>query len=98
MRAGSDFGIKPFAVEAQRLLRLEKDPVIIAQDIDGMSHPGEISMGWAVNRAKLKLIDRCAIDILDAHPNVALCCTNSQISAAGKAMAHRSHVCSRLNF
>lgn len=70
MRAGSNDGIKPFGVEAQRLLRLEKGHVIIGQDTDGMSHPGEISMSWAVNRAKPEFIGRRAIDILEAHPPV----------------------------
>ncbi|MBK5016696.1 2Fe-2S iron-sulfur cluster-binding protein [Pantoea sp. S62] len=67
MQAGAAFGIKPFGVEAQRLLRLEKGHVIIGQDTDGMSHPGEISMGWAVNRTKPEFIGRRAIDILDTH-------------------------------
>ena len=67
MQAGAPLGIKPFGVEAQRLLRLEKGHVIIGQDTDGMSHPGEISMGWAVNRAKAEFIGRRAIDILDAQ-------------------------------
>ena len=68
MAAGAPDGIKPFGVEAQRLLRLEKGHVIIGQDTDGMSHPAEINMGWAVNRAKPAFVGRRAVDILEAQP------------------------------
>lgn len=52
IEAGKDFDIRPFGVETQRLLRLEKGHVIISQDTDGMTHPSEIDMGWAVSRTK----------------------------------------------
>jgi len=68
MEAGKPFGIRPFGVEAQRLLRLEKGHVIIGQDTDGMSHPGEIGMSWAVNRKKPFFVGRRAVDILDKQP------------------------------
>ena len=41
IEAGRDFGIQPFGVEAQRILRLEKGHVIIGQDTDGLTHPFE---------------------------------------------------------
>ena len=50
--AGQDHGIKPFGVEAQRVLRLEKGHIIIGQDTDAMSNPMEIQMGWAISRKK----------------------------------------------
>jgi sarcosine oxidase, subunit alpha len=68
MEAGAEFGIRPFGVEAQRLLRLEKGHVIIGQDTDGMSHPAEIGMGWAVNRKKPFFVGRRAVDILESQP------------------------------
>ncbi|WP_017346668.1 2Fe-2S iron-sulfur cluster-binding protein [Pantoea sp. A4] len=64
MSAGAALSIRPFGVEAQRLLRLEKGHVIIGQDTDGMSHPAEIDMGWAVNRQKTPFVGLRAIDIL----------------------------------
>ncbi|WP_370465605.1 2Fe-2S iron-sulfur cluster-binding protein [Nissabacter sp. SGAir0207] len=70
MAAGAPDNIQPFGVEAQRLLRLEKGHVIIGQDTDGMTHPAEVSMGWAVNRAKPAFVGRRAIDILEAQPPV----------------------------
>lgn len=68
MDAGKDFGIKPFGVEAQRLLRLEKGHIIVGQDTDGMSHPGEVSLAWAINRNKPFFIGCRSVDIVMAQP------------------------------
>jgi len=46
LEAGRGFDIKPFGVEAQRLLRLEKGHIIIGQDTDGLTHPVEVGMRW----------------------------------------------------
>ena len=64
MEAGKDFDIKPFGVETQRLLRLEKGHIIISQDTDGMSHPGELSLDWAVSRKKPFFVGCRSVDIL----------------------------------
>ncbi|MCQ9186950.1 hypothetical protein KMT30_49505, partial [Streptomyces sp. IBSBF 2953] len=63
MEAGKALDIRPFGVETQRLLRLEKGHVIISQDTDGMTHPGEIDMGWAVSRTKPFFVGRRSVDI-----------------------------------
>lgn len=68
MEAGRSFDIRPFGVETQRLLRLEKGHVIISQDTDGMTHPAEIDMGWAVSRNKPFFVGRRSVDILEAQP------------------------------
>ena len=52
MQAGKDAGIRPFGVETQRLLRLEKGHIIIGQDTDAMSHPAEVHLAWAIARKK----------------------------------------------
>ena len=67
MEAGKEFNIRPFGVETQRLLRLEKGHVIISQDTDGMTHPAEIDMGWAVSRNKPFFVGRRSVDILEAQ-------------------------------
>jgi sarcosine oxidase subunit alpha len=36
--------LKPFGVEAQRVLRLEKGHIIVGQDTDGLTNPLEIGM------------------------------------------------------
>jgi sarcosine oxidase subunit alpha len=64
MEAGEAFGIVPFGVETQRLLRLEKGHIIVSQDTDGMSHPGELSLGWAINRKKPFYVGGRSVDIV----------------------------------
>jgi sarcosine oxidase subunit alpha len=39
LAAGADCGLKPFGVEAQRILRLEKGHLIVGQDTDALSSP-----------------------------------------------------------
>jgi len=68
MAAGAEFAIRPFGVETQRLLRLEKGHVIISQDTDGMTHPGEIDMQWAIGRKKPFFVGKRSIEILEAQP------------------------------
>ena len=52
MEAGKVHGIRPFGVEAQRLLRLEKGHIIIGQDTDGLTTPLDLGMDWAVKMNK----------------------------------------------
>jgi sarcosine oxidase subunit alpha len=46
--AGADFGLWPFGVEAQRILRLEKGHLIFGQDTDALSNPLEAGLEWMV--------------------------------------------------
>ncbi len=48
MAQGAKYGIRPFGVEAQRVLRLEKGHIIVGQDTDGLTNPFEANMPWAV--------------------------------------------------
>ena len=68
MRAGEPWGLRPFGVEAQRLLRLEKGHIIVGQDTDGMTHPGEVGLDWAINRNKPDFVGRRSVDILAKAP------------------------------
>jgi sarcosine oxidase subunit alpha len=61
MDAGHEFGIAPFGVETQRLLRLEKRHVIVGQDTDALSNPLEADMAWAVKLEKPDFIGRHAL-------------------------------------
>jgi sarcosine oxidase subunit alpha len=45
LEAGRRWELRPFGVEAQRILRLEKGHIIVGQDTDGLTHPMEIGMG-----------------------------------------------------
>jgi len=66
--AGRDFGIQPFGVEAQRILRLEKGHVIIGQDTDGLTHPFEAGMHWAVKMNKPFFVGQRSLSILSKKP------------------------------
>jgi sarcosine oxidase, subunit alpha len=52
LKEGEEFGIVPFGVEAQRVLRLEKGHIIVSQDTDGLTNPFEAGMEWAVKLDK----------------------------------------------
>ena len=50
--AGEPHGLKPFGVEAQRVLRLEKGHIIVGHDTDGLTDPIMANMEWAVKLDK----------------------------------------------
>lgn len=64
MDAGEEFGIRPFGVEAQRLLRLEKGHIIVGQDTDGLTNPYEAAMAWAVHMKKDYFVGKRSLQIL----------------------------------
>ena len=68
MEAGEPEGIRPFGVEAQRLLRLEKGHIIVGQDTDGLTTPMEADMEWAVRRSKPFFVGGRALDVHDRNP------------------------------
>ena len=50
--AGSAVGLKPFGVEAQRILRLEKGHLIVGQDTDGLTRGFSAGLDWAIKLDK----------------------------------------------
>ena len=52
MEAGAADGIVPFGLEAQRILRLEKQHILVGQDTDAESDPFEVGLGWMVKTDK----------------------------------------------
>jgi sarcosine oxidase, subunit alpha len=64
MQAGAAQSIRPFGVEAQRVLRLEKGHIIIGQDTDGLTNPFEASMDWAVGMSKPFFIGQRTLKIM----------------------------------
>lgn len=65
--AGAPNGLKPAGVEAQRILRLEKGHVIVGQDTDGLTHPGEAGLSWAVAKKKPFYWGKAAVDFRRAE-------------------------------
>jgi sarcosine oxidase, subunit alpha len=64
MEAGRAEGIRPFGVEAQRLLRLEKGHIIVGQDTDGLTTPDEAALEWAVKMDKPFFVGQRSLAIL----------------------------------
>ena len=67
LEAGRDAQIRPFGVEAQRLLRLEKGHFIVSQDTDGLTDPFEANAGWAVALGKPFFVGQRSLKILKAR-------------------------------
>jgi sarcosine oxidase subunit alpha len=61
---GGSHGIRPFGVEAQRILRLEKGHFIVGQDTDGLTDPIEAKALWAVNMHKPFFVGQRSLKIL----------------------------------
>jgi sarcosine oxidase subunit alpha len=64
MEAGKTYGLMPFGVEAQRLLRLERGHLIVGQDTDGLTQPYEVGGSWAVKMEKPFFVGQRSLRIL----------------------------------
>lgn len=65
---GAADDIRPFGVEAQRLLRLEKGHIIIGQDTDGLTTPFEAALDWAVKMDKPFFVGQRSLRIVQQQP------------------------------
>jgi len=68
LQAGHTYGIRPFGVEAQRVLRLEKGHLIVGQDTDGLTQPFDAGLGWAVRMQKPFFVGQRSLAILKERP------------------------------
>ncbi|MFN0056415.1 MAG: 2Fe-2S iron-sulfur cluster-binding protein [Planctomycetales bacterium] len=59
--AGGEFGLEPFGIETQRLLRLEKKHLLPGVDTDALSNPIEADLPWIVKFEKDDFIGRQAL-------------------------------------
>ena len=50
--AGQEFGVRPFGLEPQRILRLQKMHILVGQDTDSESTPFGAAMPWIVKLDK----------------------------------------------
>jgi sarcosine oxidase subunit alpha len=74
VRAGSEVGLRPFGLEPQRVLRLQKLHVIVGQDTDSEMTPYSAGMDWIVKLDKQQdFIGRWALEHTAAQePSVRL--------------------------
>ena len=52
LERGEDLGIKPFGIEAQRIMRLEKGHFIVGQDTDGLTKAYGANIDWVIKLDK----------------------------------------------
>jgi len=69
LAAGAPHGLRPFGLEPQRLLRLQKLHVLVGQDTDSESTPFSAAMPWIVKLDKEgDFIGRSALEHAAQHP------------------------------
>jgi len=61
MAAGAESGIRPFGIEAQRRLRLDKQHLLAGQDTDALSNPFDAGLPWIVKLDKPDFVGRSAL-------------------------------------
>jgi sarcosine oxidase subunit alpha len=69
LEAGQEFDIRPFGVEAQRLLRLEKRHVIVGTDTDALTNPYDVDMGWVVKLEKDDFVGKAFLSHAAKNPS-----------------------------
>ena len=91
LEAGAARGLRPFGVEAQRVLRLEKGHFIVGQDTDGLTDPYEANAMWAVAMKKSFFIGQRSLRILQARgPRQKL--VGFELAAAGGPRPKECHL------
>ncbi|HWF54621.1 MAG TPA: 2Fe-2S iron-sulfur cluster-binding protein [Solirubrobacteraceae bacterium] len=72
LEAGGTESLRPFGLEPQRILRLQKQHIIVGQDTDSESTPLNAGMPWAVKLDKPEaFIGRWALEHAAAHPGAS---------------------------
>ena len=59
---GRDLGIRPFGLEPQRILRLEKMHILVGQDTDSESNPLAANMPWLVKWEKDGFVGKWSLE------------------------------------
>jgi sarcosine oxidase, subunit alpha len=69
LEAGAPHGVRPFGLEPQRILRLQKQHVLVGQDTDSESTPFGAAMPWIVKLDKDEdFIGKWALEHASEHP------------------------------
>jgi sarcosine oxidase, subunit alpha len=89
--AGLEHGLKPFGLEPQRLLRLQKMHILVGQDTDSESNPFGAAMPWIVKLDKEQdFIGRWALERYAEQPLetalVGFTLANGQVPTEGAAV------------
>lgn len=63
MTAGRPHGLRPYGLEASRILRLEKGHILIGQDTDALTSPHDLGFGWAISKTKPFFVGKRALEM-----------------------------------
>ncbi|MBL8710473.1 MAG: (2Fe-2S)-binding protein [Rhodospirillaceae bacterium] len=91
MEAGKAEGIRPFGVEAQRVLRLEKGHIIVSQDTDGLTNVWEADMPWALAKTKPFFVGGRSTEIM-AKAKLARKLVGFTLKSAGDPCPEECHL------
>ncbi len=91
LTAGEEHGIRPFGLEPQRVLRLQKLHILVGQDTDAESNPLEAAMPWIVKFDKEEdFIGRWALETVaergDEKNLVGFTVANGAVPTEGAAV------------
>jgi sarcosine oxidase subunit alpha len=67
LEVGDDLGIRPFGIEAQRIMRLEKGHLLVAQDTDGLTQGFGASLGGLIKLEKSTFVGKPELVWQQAH-------------------------------
>jgi sarcosine oxidase, subunit alpha len=67
LELGEDLGVRPFGLEPQRVLRLEKMHILVGQDTDSESNVLEANMPWIVKFDKEDFVGKWALEHVRAR-------------------------------
>ncbi len=68
LKAGMQYGIRPFGSDTQRLLRLEMGHAMPGVDTDGLTNPYEMGADWAVKMDKPYFVGQRSLVIIKKRP------------------------------
>jgi sarcosine oxidase subunit alpha len=69
LERGEDLGARPFGLEPQRVLRLEKMHILVGQDTDSESNVLEANMPWIAKLDKDDFVGKAALDHVRSRGN-----------------------------
>jgi sarcosine oxidase, subunit alpha len=62
MSAGEEFGIEPYGTEALHVLRAEKGYIVVGDETDGTTTPGDVGMDGMVSKKKADFIGKRSLE------------------------------------